>query len=410
MPKDKRVVITGMGLRTPVGNTLADFAQSLKDGVSGVVQVPEWAEIGNLRCRVGGACRDVGEDAVPRKYRRTMGRVALLAAVATDDAIEDSGISRDLVASDRCGVSFGSTAGSCSTQETVLRRLWDTMSTQGMSASSYLHYMSHTCAANVAMMFSVQGPVVAPCTACVSGSQGVGYGYEQILLGRCDAMLCGGAEELHYMDAVVFDVMRATSTKYNDEPHRTPRPFDAARDGLVVSEGAGALVLEDYGHAKARDARIYAEILGYGNNCDGHHLTTAQPDGIAAAIRRALADANMPADDIAYICAHATATSIGDVAEAEATHRIFGDRVPVSSLKGHMGHTLGAAGAVESIATILMMREKFVAPTLNLENPDTRCAPLGHVMGPPRNLDFSTAMNNNFAFGGLNTSLIFSLV
>jgi 3-oxoacyl-[acyl-carrier-protein] synthase II len=223
-------------------------------------------------------------------------------------------------------------------------------------------------------------------------------------------MLCGGAEEIHYMVAVVFDVMRAASSRYNAVPEETPRPFDEERDGLVVGEGAGCLVLEEREHARRRGARIYAEVLGYGTNTDGRQMTTPDPDSMAAVLARALEDARLSADEIGYVNAHATATEVGDLAESIALHRVLGDRVPVSGLKGYMGHTLGASGAIESIATILMMKERFFAPTRNLVNPDPKCAPLNHVLHNPREGAVSVGMNNNFAFGGVNTSLIFGAV
>ncbi len=259
-------------------------------------------------------------------------------------------------------------------------------------------------------MFQVRGPVIASCTACVSGSQGIGFGYEAIKLGRAEIMLAGGAEEMHFMDAGIFEIMRATSTNFNDRPGMTPRPFDQERDGLVVGEGSGCLVVEEYEHARRRDARIYAEILGYGTNCDGSHLTNPSAEGMAGAMLRALEDSKLTADRIQHVNAHATATEAGDIAESQATRSVFGERVPVSAFKGYMGHTLGACGAIESIISIVMMREGFIAPTKNLENPDPACAPIAHVMREVRDQKFSICMNNNFAFGGINTSLVFSLL
>jgi len=221
-------------------------------------------------------------------------------------------------------------------------------------------------------------------------------------------MLAGGAEELHFWGAGVFDILHAASTKYNDRPDCTPRPFDADRDGLAVGEGAGCLLLESLEHAKSRGATILAEILGYATNCDGGHLTNPSPDGMAGVMRLALKDANLAPGDIQHVNAHATATDLGDNAEARAIHDVFGDRVPVSALKGYLGHTLGACGAIESIASILMMRDGFMAPTKNLDNPDPELPPLDHVMKTVREAPLDIVMNNNFAFGGINTSLIFS--
>jgi 3-oxoacyl-[acyl-carrier-protein] synthase II len=329
------------------------------------------------------------------------------------DAIADAGLPESAVGSPRCGVSFGSSAGSAQTQEEFFRRTLlpdGGLTLKGVPSSVYLHFMSHTCAANLAIVLHAQGPVVASSTACVSGSQGVGFGYEQIRLGRAEIMLSGGAEEMHHMDAAIFDIMLATSTHYNDRPEASPRPFDADRDGLVVGEGAGCLVLEEYEYARRRGAPIYAEVLGYGTNADGYNMTNANPDGITGAIVAALADAELAPHRIDYINAHATATKIGDLTEAVATRRILGEKTPISCLKGYMGHTLGAAGAIEAIATVLMMRDNFAAPTLKCDNPDPKCGPLNHILREPRDLRIDIAMSNNFAFGGLNTSLIFGKV
>jgi len=204
--------------------------------------------------------------------------------------------------------------------------------------------------------------------------------------------------------------MRTTSTNYNDTPELTPRPFDKDRDGLVVSEGGACLILEEYEHARKRSARIYAEILGFGNNCDGSHLTSPGVEGLIGASILALQEAGLSPDRIGHINAHATATEAGDIAESKAIFSVFGDRIPVSGFKGYMGHTLGACGGIESIITMIMMREKFIAPTRNLVIPDPLCAPINHVMGHVRDESFEIGMNNNFAFGGINTSLIFSKV
>ncbi|PLP96503.1 beta-ketoacyl synthase N-terminal-like domain-containing protein, partial [Cupriavidus pauculus] len=238
------------------------------------------------------------------------------------------------------------------------------------------------------------------------GSHGIGDAYETIATGRQVAMLAGGAEELDATEAAVFDTLFAASTR-NDEPAATPRPFDAARDGLVLGEGAGTLVLEELEHAQARGARIVAEVVGFGTNSDGNHVTQAQPATMAQAMRMALHDAGLQPSQIGYVNAHGTATEQGDLAEAQATHDVFGAQVPISSLKSYLGHTLGACGALEAWISIEMMRDGWFAPTLNLDRPDPRCAPLDHIVGEGRRIDTDYVMSNNFAFGGINTSLIF---
>ena len=407
MTRGNRVVVTGMGLRSPLGHTPADLRTGLLEGRSGVRAMPEWAALEGLRTRVGAACDGVDANDIPRKFSRTMGRVGILAALSVRDAIADAGLSADLVASPSCGVAFGSTAGGSAAQEDFLRPILQDKSIRGLLASSYLQFMSHTCAANIALMFGCKGPVIASCTACTSGSQGIGIGYEQVRFGRMPVCVAGGAEELHILHAGIFDIMRATSAGFGETPDQTPRPFDRRRDGLVVGEGAGCLVLEEYEHARRRGAVIHSEIIGYGSGCNGTHPTNSDPEGICIAVNAALRDAELAATDIQHINAHATGTDIGDAAEAEAMHRIFGTKVPVSALKGYLGHTLGASGALESIATILMMKEGFMAVSKNLDEPDPKLPPLDHVLGSARQAEIKIGMNNNFAFGGINTSLVF---
>jgi 3-oxoacyl-[acyl-carrier-protein] synthase II len=339
-----------------------------------------------------------------------MGRVGVLSVLAVRDAIADSGLPTDLIASPQCGVSFGSTAGSSQSQEEFLRPVMIDRSLRGLQASTYLHFMSHTCAANIALVFGCKGPVIASCTACTSGSQGIGLGYEQIRFGRSSVVLAGGADELHVLHAGIFDILLATSSRYNDSPDRSPRPFDADRDGLVVGEGSGCLLLEELEHARHRGAHIYGEIIGYGSSCNGTHPTNSDPIGIQLAMEAGLRDAGLAPHEIQHINAHATATDIGDAAEAIALHEVFGSAVPISAIKGYMGHTLGACGAIEAAATLVMMAEGFMAPSRNLKHPDPKLPPLDHVMGDPREAKLTTTMSNNFAFGGINTSLVFRAV
>jgi 3-oxoacyl-[acyl-carrier-protein] synthase II len=266
--------------------------------------------------------------------------------------------------------------------------------------------MSHTTTANLAGLYGIRGRVISTCAACVSASQAVGAGYEAISVGAQKVMLCGGSEELHWVPAGVFDILFATSHRYNDRPHLSPRPFDVGRDGLVIAEGAGTVVLEELEHAKKRGAHIHAEVLGYGTNCDGSHLTAPSSDGMADAMRLALRDAGLGPQDIQYVNAHATATQIGDVSESHATRAVLGENVPISSTKGFTGHTLGACGTIEVAFCIAMMRDEFLAPTRNLSDLDPECAYLDYVTDEPRHQKVDRVMTNNFAFGGINTSLV----
>lgn len=402
-----RVVVTGMGLRTPIGNTFQEVTEALKIGKSGIRHMADWDKIERLRTKVAGVCDIEGQEAtIPRNYRRGMGRVAILATLAAMDAVKDSDLGEDEIGSALCGVSFGSTAGSTSEQVIQMGRMVQNQSIAGIPSSSYLKCMSHTCAGNLATFFHCRGPFVASCTACVSGSQGIGFGYEAVSRGKARIMLTGGAEEMYFMHGAIFDLLMATSAGFNDRPRETPRPFDTLRDGLVVSEGAGCLVLEEYEQARKRGANIYAEILGYWTNSSGRHLTDSDPDSMEECMRAALNDAGVRAEDVEHVSAHATATKSGDEAEAIATHRVYGSKTPVTALKGHTGHTLGASGAIEAIASILMGREGFMAPTLNLTEPDRDLPPLYHIMKEPLPKGFSLGANNNFAFGGVNTSLV----
>lgn len=410
MSEKRRVVVTGIGVLSPVGNSMEALSAALKKNQSGIRKMPEWDGIENLRSKVAGVCEDIDEKIIPRKFRRTMGRVAILSSIAAIDAVRDSGLDDADISSEGCGVSFGSTEGSTTSMEKFFNQASTKHSLKGLQSSAYLQFMSHTCAANLAILFQAKGPLIASCTACVAGSQGIGFGYEAIKQGRASVMITGGAEEMHFMNAGVFDIMRATSTEYNEKPDLTPRPFDKARDGLVVGEGGACLVLEEYEHAKKRDARIYAEIKGFGNNCDGSHLTSPGVEGLVNAINLSLKYSGLSSDDIGHVNAHATGTEAGDIAESNAIFSVFGKKTPVSGFKGYMGHTLGACGGIESIITILMMREGFMAPTKNLETPDPLCSPINHVIGDVRDTKFNIGMNNNFAFGGINTSLIFSRV
>jgi 3-oxoacyl-[acyl-carrier-protein] synthase II len=404
----QRVVVTGMGGLCPLGQSWGEVGQKLRAGVSGVSALPEWEKYAGLRTRLAAPVLGFEVPAhYTRKKVRTMGRVSLLATRATELALEDAGLlGSPEVTSGAMGIAYGSTTGSPPAMEVYARMFHREHTVKGIAATVYPQFMSHTCAANLGLFFGIRGRVVPTCSACTAGSQGIGYGCEAIRYGRQTLMVAGGAEELHPINAAVFDIVFATSLR-NDAPEATPRPFDVARDGLVVGEGAGTLILEELEHARARGARIHAEVVGFGTNCDGSHMTNPDADGMQAAMELALADAGLDAEDIGYVNAHATGTELGDIAESLATWRVFGDAVPVSSFKGHMGHTLGACGALEAWMAIHMVREGWLAPTLNLERPDPRCADLDYVQGGTRAEALEHFMSNNFAFGGVNTSLIF---
>ena len=403
----RRVVVTGMGVLTSLGDNWKDFSAALKGGVSGIKHMPDWETYKDLNTHLAGPIEDFTVPAhYPRKKIRSMGRVSLLATRATEVALQDAGLLDDpILQSGAVGVSYGSSTGSTDATRDFAVML-DRRDIGGATATTYIRMMGHTSPVNVGVFFGLKGRVITTSSACTSGSQGIGYAYEAIKYGKQTLMVAGGGEELCPSEAAVFDTLYATSTK-NSTPTLTPSPFDKDRDGLVIGEGAGTLILEELEHAQARGARIYAELVGFGTNSDGGHITQPDANTMNIAMALALQDAGLDASAIGYINAHGTATDRGDIAESRATEKLFGSRVPISTLKGNIGHTLGACGALEAWASIQMMNEGWFAPTLNLRNPDPECGQLDYIMGVPRALQCEYIMSNNFAFGGINTSLIF---
>ncbi|MBB3062849.1 beta-ketoacyl-ACP synthase [Microbulbifer rhizosphaerae] len=403
----KRVVVTGMAGISPIGQGWQQVRESLQQRRSGVVYMDDWNKYEGLETRLGAPVVDFEKPAhYTRKRVRSMGRVSLMAVRATELALEEAGLlDAPILKSGATGVAYGSSAGTPAAIGDFGNMLINHR-TDGLNATSYIKMMSHTTAVNIGVFFGLCGRVYTTSSACTSGSQGIGYAYEAIRNGSQTVMVAGGAEELCATEAAVFDTLFATSTK-NETPSVTPRPFDRERDGLVIGEGACTLVLEEYEHAVARGARIYAEIVGFGTNSDGSHVTQPQSPTMQVALQQAIAQAGIDAQAIGYVSAHGTATDRGDVAESHATLNAFGRAVPISSMKSYTGHTLGACGALESWASIQMMRECWFHPTINLENIDPDCAELDYIQGDGRAIDTEYVMSNNFAFGGINTSLIF---
>lgn len=404
----KRVVVTGIGALSPIGHDWATVEARLRSKKNAVQLMPEWKPLEGLLTNLAAPCADFTPDETKfhRKATRSMGRVALMATVAADQALSQAGLLNDpLLKSGKVGVSFGSSSGSPKAIADFSSLIFK-HTTQGINAFTYLKMMAHTAPVNLGVYFGLTGRMYTTSSACTSGSQGLGYAYEAIKSGRQVAMLAGGAEELDATQAAIFDTLFATSTK-NDTPALTPSPFDKDRDGLVLGEGACTFVLEELEHAKARGATIIAELVGFGTNTDGTHVTQPSSVTMAIAMQLALEDAGLSPTDIGYVNAHGTATAQGDVAETTATQNVFGERMPISSLKSYMGHTLGACGALEAWMTIEMMRSGWMCPTMNLVTPDPKCGRLDYLMGDGRNLSTEFVMTNNFAFGGINTSLIF---
>ncbi len=402
----RRVAITGIGLSSPIGSSLDAVSESLREGQHGIQRVDAFDDVGEMITRLGAPVDETFRKRWPRKTMRSMGRVAQLATAATEAATLDAGLDEDTLTNGRTGLAYGSTHGSSAALERFARTLNEPDALLGLGSNTYLKFMSHTCAVNLALFLGIRGRVITTCSACVSASQAIGHGFEAIRYGMQDVMICGGAEELHWVSTGVFDVLQATSTRYNDRPDLSPRPFDRDRDGLVVGEGAGTLVLEDWERAAKRGATIHGELLGFGTSCDGTHITAPSPDGMKDAMRLALEDARLDKSELDYVNAHATATAVGDIGESAASFAVLGDTVPLSSTKGFTGHTLGACGALETAFCIAMMRDQFVAPSRNLEHVDPECAPLAYITGDARDAKPRIVMNNNFAFGGINTSLL----
>jgi len=402
-----RVVVTGMGGVTAFGSDWAAVNARLKARVNAVRYMPEWDAMTDLGTRLGAPIDDFKPpDNWSRKQLRSMGRVSQLAVRASELALADAGLLQDATIRDgHMGVACGSSVGSTPDIRHFVEML-QTGQTGGLNANSYVRMMPHTAAANVGIFFGLTGRLIPTSSACTSGSQGIGYACEAIRAGRQTLMLAGGAEELCPSEAIAFDFLFATSRR-NDRPTTTPRPYDRDRDGLVIGEGAAMFVLEDLEHARARGARIHAEVVGFSSNSDGAHVTRPMEGTMRRVMELALADAALAPGAIGYVNGHGTATEHGDVAETRATSALLGNRVPISSQKSYLGHTLGACGAIEAWFTIEMMKGGWHAPTLNLDNIDAACGELDYITGDGRKLDIEYAMSNNFAFGGVNTSLVF---
>lgn len=405
----KRVVITGMGLVSALGNDLDSAFNRLHVYKNAICKMDNLAAIRGLNSHLASPSDFTTPEHFSRKVLRTMGPVSEMAVYSAENALRDAGLlDSPEITNGRTGVAYGSSFGSAGPVADFFSMV-KTNEIGNITSSSYVKIMPQTAAVNISLYFKTTGRLIPSGTACTSGSLSIGFAYENIKSGAQDIMIAGGAEELDPTQIAVFDTLYATSTK-NDTPDKTPSPFDKDRDGLVIGCGAGTLILEEYEHAVSRGAKIYAEIVGFGTNTDGTHITQPNPDTIAHCLELSLQSANLKPSDIGYICLHGTGTTFGDIAESVATNRVFGDKTPASSLKSYVGHTLGACGALESIWSIQMMNNGWFAPTLNLNTVDEKCGALDYITGSGRNFNTDFVMNNNFAFGGINTSLIFKKI
>ncbi len=405
---DRRVVITAGSAITPIGHGRDAILHSLKNGVSGVKPLRRDDFLTEyIHSGVFGTVDYPVEYDFKRNFRKTMGPVAYYACQVVREALEASGLDQEFITSGRLGVAFGSTHGSPTVQRNIYRNFFSGSRNEfsAVGAVDYLKSMVHTTAVNITKMFGITGRVISSSTACTTSSQSIGFGYEMIKFGLQDAMICGGADEYDTTTVAVFDNLLACSTAFNDTPHLTPRPFDTRRDGLVVGEGGGAILLEEYERARKRGATILGEVIGFSSNNNGGDLILPNVDGIRGTIRLGLESAGLQPEDVDFVSAHATGTKMGDVIEAQAMGSIYGTSPWVAGLKSYMGHTMATCGVIEVLLTLYMMEEGFIAPTLNLEEVDRRCGMVRHVT---ELVDESvrTAAVQNFAFGGVNTCIL----
>ncbi len=405
----RRVVVTGMAGVTALGGEYAEIEQRMRAGETGTRYIEEWDQLGDLTCKVGApADWFKHEGYYPRQKMRSMGRVSVMAVDSTERALKQAGLFEDpVLKSGRAGVACGSSFGSTPPIRDFVAFL-ETGKAGALNATSYIRMMAHTTPVNISVVFGLTGRVITTSSACTSGSQGVGYGFETIRNNQADIMIVGGSEEFCPSMAMVFDRLYATSAGANKTPRQASKPFDATRDGLVVGEGAGFLILEEREHALARGAKPLAEVTGYATNADGAHISHPEQTTQARVMREALAVAGIDTGALGFISGHGTATVAGDVVESAATREVYGDKVPFHTLKGHFGHSLGACGGIEAWLGVEMLRSGWIAPIANFRERDPRCAELDYVGVGGRKVDAEYFVSNNFAFGGVNSSLVFA--
>lgn len=405
-----KVFITGMGAMSSLGNNVETMFEGLLENKSGVVQMPEWKKYKGLNTFLSAPVPKYESKSIARSARRTMSAMSEMATIATIEALAQAGITlsnkTDLSRAVMC---MGCSGGSPETFEDYFRKLIERGGPEGQMGTTFFKVMNHTVPTNVAAALGFEGPVFSASSACATSAQSMILGWELIQSGLYDVVIAGGADELHYTTAAVFDVVFAASRGYYETPEKAPRPFDKDRDGLVVSEGAGVVILESEKSVMKRGAKPLAIMEAGAYICSGAHMSQNNAAVMERVMRATLERAGLESNRIEYINAHATATKQGDQEEAEAIGQVFGKTVPVSSLKGHMGHSLAACGALEAIASVKMMEKSILIPTRNLDHIDPACDQiqlLQHRLSKP----IQTVLSNNFAFGGINTSLILSRI
>jgi len=398
----RRVVITGMGIVSSIGNNVQEVAASLRNATPGIVRADKYAELG-FRCQVHGAPTLDPETLVDRRAMRFHGGGTAWNHVAMDQAIADSGLEESDISNDRTGIIMGSGGPSART----LVDAADITRTKGpkrVGPFAVPKAMSSTASATLATWFKIRGVNYSISSACSTSAHCIGNAAEMIQWGKQDVMFAGGCEELDWTLSVLFDAMGAMSSSYNDTPATASRAYDKTRDGFVIAGGAGVLVLEEYEHAKARGAKIYAEIVGYGATSDGHDMVAPSGEGAMRCMRQALATVKTPID---YINPHATSTPIGDLKEIEAIRAVFGDKIPaISATKSLTGHSLGAAGVQEAIYCLLMMQHGFMAESANITEIDPAFADMPILRERRDGVKLGTVLSNSFGFGGTNATLV----
>ncbi len=400
-----KVVITGLGAVTPFGSSVATMMKGIQESRSAVHFMDGWNQYKGLKSQVGAPAALINEKKILRQKRRSMSPMSIFSVQASEEAIADAGLDISTLSPDRIGCIIGSTMGSAKSINEFFEIILPEKNVSEVPSMLFFKCMSHSAAMNLAQYLGLKGYVMATSAACASGLQAIGTGYNLLKLGLQDVIFCGGAEELHPSVTGTFDLLYATSVNYNKSPNKTPRPFDADRDGLVCGEGSGIVILETHKHAVKRGADIYAEIIGYNTCGSGAHISQSNRDAMIQCMQGAMDEAKLKPDEIDYISAHATATIQGDKAEAAAIAELFGESTPVSSLKGYIGHTLGASGAIELIASIKMMQESVAYPGLNLDNIAPDCEGVYHLRKPLKK-ELRTIIKNCFAFGGVNSALV----
>ncbi|KZN30383.1 3-oxoacyl-ACP synthase [Pseudoalteromonas luteoviolacea S2607] len=397
----RRAVITGIGVVSSIGNNKQEVLESLKAGKSGIAFNQEFADM-NLRSNVSGKIDIDVKSLVDRKAHRFMGDAAAYSYIAMAQAIEDSGLNEEQVSNERTGLVVGSGGGSSKYQVEAA----DILRERGVKrVGPYMvpRTMASTTSACLATPFKIKGVNYSISSACATSAHCVGHAVEQIQLGKQDVIFAGGGEELHWTLAMEFDAMGALSTKYNEEPEKASRTYDANRDGFVISGGGGIMVIEELEHALARGAHIYGEIVGYGATSDGYDMVAPSGEGAVRCMKQAMATVE---GDIDYLNTHGTSTPVGDVKELGAIQELFGDNSPaISATKAMTGHALGAAGVHEAIYSVLMLENNFITPSINIDELDEQAKGLD-IVTERREVELNTVMSNSFGFGGTNATLV----